>query len=187
MKRLILEIGIACGILVILYIALFLPFQNAYRDRAGMVHEKNKDLEKNLPVVMRSSQVEKEFRSLSSELDRLKSRMSKDVDRAEVATLLRNSADRLDLVVKNEGAWSTFTEKSKDDNLLWAGLFRRYRKSMTLEGEFFSIGRFLETVEEIDDFARNTQIVMKKTGDGSSDLEVELTVDLYDLHELSLK
>ncbi len=187
MKRFILEIGIACGILLVLYLALFIPSLTAYRDRAGTVHDKNSELEANLGVVARSRQVEKEFRNVSTELDRLKRRINEKPDKAKMATTLRKIADELDLVVTMDGSWAISTNNSAEDNPFWSGLFRRFTKSMTLEGDFFAIGRFLETVEEADAFARNTNVVMKKRSKGNSGLQVELTVDLYDMHELKFK
>ena len=58
---------------------------------------------------------------------------------------------------------------------------------LSLRGEYASIGRFLEAVEEFDVIARIAEITFQKKNDDDKILRADVTIKLYDLHELVLK
>ena len=189
MKRLFIEMGSISLVLLLIFAFLFLPAQKKYRHRARMVHDVYQELQGNLPVVMRSGQVEAEVAELSKELGNINKKMTTPVDKGAVATELRRKAEELNLAVIAGEPWEPSRKVATKEESPWAGVFTRLEKKMTLEGDYASIGRFMEAIETFDDLTRTTSIVIKRKEekDRGDALRVELTINLYDLHELTLK
>lgn len=189
MKRLFIEIGSVSVVLLLVFAFLFLPAQKKYRQRACMVRDVYQEMQENLPIVMRSGKVEAEVIALSKELGTITKKMTTPVDKGAVATALRRKAEELDLAVIAEEPWNSFRKLPKGEESPWAGVSTRLEKKMTLEGEFASIGRFMEALEAFEVLTRTTSILIRKKDekDPSDALRVELTMNLYDLHELTLK
>ncbi len=189
MKRLFIEIGSTSVVLLLVFALVFLPAQKKYRQRARTVHDIYEELKENLPVVMRSSQVEYEVAELSKELGGITKKLTTPVDKGNLATALRRKAKELELVVITEEPWNPHNKASKGEETPWAGVFTTLEKKMTLEGGYSSIGRFMESLAAFDGLTRTTSITIKRKAeaDRSDDLHVQLTMNLYDLHQLTLK
>lgn len=188
MKRLFIEIGCTSVVLLLVFVLIFLPAQKKYRQRAQTVRDNYQQLQDNLPVVMRSGQVDAEVAALSQSLGNTTKRMTTAVDKGAVATELRRKADELGLAVIAEEPWKTHPKTSTDEQTPWAGVFTTLEKKMTIEGTYESIGRFMEALTEMDDLTRTTSILVKKDETTrKGELHVEMILNLYDLHQLTLK
>ena len=55
------------------------------------------------------------------------------------------------------------------------------------EGDFFSVGKFLEEIEGLDPYVRSTEVTFLRAGQDEEQLTVDLTVNVYDLREVNAK
>jgi|GEM_PF-5791072 len=189
MRRLFIEIGSVSVVLLLVFAFLFVPAQKKYRQRARMVHDVYQELQESMPVVMRSGQIDAEVAELSKELGSINKKMTTPVDKGAVATELRLKTEELGLAVIADEPWKPSRKVATGEESPWAGAFTRLEKKMTLEGDYAAIGRLMETLEAFEDLTRTTSIVInkKEAKDRSDLLRVVLTMNLYDLHELTLK
>ena len=187
MKRLLTEIGLICVVLLAVYLALFLPSLKKYRERATKILAADRDIEANAPVIMRSKDVEREMSRVSGEIREREKRMKAPPSPSEISMLLRNLAEEMGIKILMDAGWVRTEEKAKEQSP-WKGRYIEFEKTMTLEGGYVTIGRFLEAVEKMDGFARATKVLFqKKEKDGESDLVVDLTIDMYDMREVAVK
>jgi hypothetical protein len=187
MKRLLTEIGLTCLIMLAFYFLLFTPALNHYKDRSRMIEENAENLDKDLIAVTRSKMVEETMSKVSSELGERENKMKATMSAGETARYLRERAAVRDLKILTDAKWVANTKPSIDEESQWDGQYTVYSKQMTLIGEFTAVGDFLKEIEEMDSFARTTKAIFKKKGEDDSELQVDLTISLYDMHQLSLK
>jgi len=192
MKRLLTEIGMICIVLLAVYLAVFLPSLKKYRERATEILAANKEIETNVPVIIRSKQVKKELTLVSRDIRERERRMKTPPSSSGIAMLLRNLAEKMNLKILMDVGWTPIEKESKDkesqgEEPPWKGRYIKLEKTMTLQGGFVDIGRFLEAIEKMDGFARATKVLFQKKGDDESDLVVDLTIDMYDMREVALK
>lgn len=188
MKRFLMEIGFSCGALLLVYFAIFCPSLERYKARVQSVQESNQRLFENLPAVLQAGRLEEELKKISGDLDSKKNLLVRSLERGAIATLLRETAQGMNLRVLAEMPWVTHTRRNAGEEMsLWRGKYREMKKKMTLEGDYFAIGRFLEEVQKTVALSRSTKLSLLKEDGRDKELRVDVTLTFYDLHELIIE
>lgn len=163
-------VGIFAG-LVLAYFAVVYRLQSKWLEQAAdQLAQRKRQIETDAVSAARVA-------PLAQEVEEMKQRYNKDWDRRlpkskELAEFLREISGNL--AQENLGNQLTKTGTPNRGNL-----FNRMPITMSFEGDFLALGRFLQRVDSMTRLTRIEQLTIEPKKDAGSALAVELGMNIY--------
>lgn len=175
-------------LLLVIFFAVYLPPLEAYEEQSALVRESHARIETNLPRFLSAATLEARLQEITGEMAGLNGKIAAKFVKGDVAISLRKKAKELELVIMSEMPWVTnYHEMPSAGTEPEKKRYREHEKQMSLRGTYLAIALFMDEIEKLNLFARNTVVrIDKKDGDDNA-LEAHLKVTLYDLRELTFE
>jgi len=185
MKRFFCEICLSCLLLLIVYFGFYLPPLREYHSQDDEVQRSHSRVETNLPRIMARKSAAAKLEEATRILSDFQKKIDTSIVKGDVAMDLRRNAKNLDICITKELPWVTHKRELEEigSNTVQSH-YNELEKQMSLRGSYLAVAQFMEGIENLDIFARNSSINMFRKDNNDSELDVELKIILYDLQEL---